>query len=115
MADITVEDAVVRNCEALIAGNFAQIFADMTPQAMAKLSQSMAASGQQLGGPMPKLSGYAIVGRSTEGDEHVYDVRFSGDVAFGVRGRWKEIDSLWKLIDFEAYQLDQQASAPAEA
>lgn len=114
MADIAIEDAVRRNCEALIAGNFAQIFADLTPQAMAKLSQSMAASGQQMGGPMPRLSGYEILSRVQEGDEHIYDVRFTGEISFGVKGRWKEIDNLWKLVDFEPYQLDQPASSPAD-
>jgi hypothetical protein len=103
VADIAIEDAVTRNCDALIAGNIAQIFADMTPQAMAKLSQS---AGAAMGGPMPKLTGYDIVGREQEGEEHIYDVRFQGEANFGVKGRWKEIDNVWKLIDFEAYQMD---------
>lgn len=107
MADITVEEAVTRNCEALIAGNIAQIFTDMTPEAMAKLSQSAAATA---GGPMPKLTRYEIVGREQEGDDHVYDVRFAGDVHFGVRGRWREIDNQWKLVDFDGYQLDSESA-----
>ena len=111
MADITVEEAVTRNCEALIAGNIAQIFTDMTPEAMAKLSQSAAATA---GGPMPKLTRYEIVGREQEGDDHVYDVRFAGDVHFGVRGRWREIDNQWKLVDFDGYELGQAGQNSAE-
>lgn len=107
MADVTVEEAVIRNCEALIAGNFAQIFADMTPQAMAKLSQS---AGAQVGGPLPQLTAYEVVSREQEGDEHLYDVRFSGDVRFGVKARWREIDGQWKLVDFDPYLNGQAAT-----
>lgn len=107
MADVTVEEAVKRNCEALIAGNIAQIFTDMTPQAMAKLSQS---AGAQMGGPMPKLTAYEIVERRQDEDDHIYDVRFQGDVAFGVKARWREIDNAWKLVDFEPYQQEQPAA-----
>lgn len=110
MAEITVEEAVVRNCEALIAGNFAQIFMDITPRVMAKLSQSMAQSGQSMTGPMPKLTAYEIVSRTQENGDHVYDVRFTGDVSLGVRARWKEIDNAWKLVDFEPYQPPSLAS-----
>lgn len=104
MADITVEEAVIRNCEALIAGNIVQIFADMSPQAMVKLSQSMA-SPMSGGGTPPKLTGYEIADRSQDGDRHVYDVRFSGDVNFGVKAYWEEVDNAWKLVDFEPYQM----------
>ena len=115
MAEISVEDAVKRNCEALIAGNIAQIFADMTPQAMAKLSQQ---AGAQMGGPMPRLTAYEIVGREQQGDGHLYDVRFTGDVNFGVKATWREIDGQWKLDDFEAYEYasnEQRATSNEEA
>jgi hypothetical protein len=64
MADSTVEEAVIRNCEALIAGNIVQIFADMSPQAMMKLSQSMAAPMSGGATAPPKLTAYEIAGRS---------------------------------------------------
>lgn len=113
MADITVDEAVRRNCDALITGNIAQIFTDMTPQAMAKLGQQ---AGAGMGGPMPKLTGYEIAAHEQEGEEHLYDVRFSGDVRFGVKARWREIDGAWKLVDFDGYQIDQPAGdAPGAA
>jgi len=112
MADISAEEAVRRNCEALIAGNIAQIFTDMTPQAMAKLSQS---AGAQMGGPMPKLTGYEIVGREQQDADQVYDVRFAGDVNFGVKASWREIDGQWKLVDFEPYQYGEQATGEQAA
>jgi hypothetical protein len=101
--DLT-EGTVLRTCEALLAGNYAQILMDLTPQAMTKLSQSLTQGGVQMGGPLPKLTAYEIVSRAQEGDEHFYDVRFSGDVRLGVRARWKAIDNSWKLVDFEPYQ-----------
>lgn len=107
MADITVEQAVERNCQALVAGNIAQIFMDMTPEAMAKLSQS---AGAMAGGPMPKLTGYEVVSRSEVEGDPLYDVRFEGDVNFGVKGRWREINNQWKLVDFEPYQYGEQAT-----
>lgn len=104
MADVSVEDAVTRNCEALVAGNISQIFIDMTPEAMAKLSTLSASQGAARG--MPKLTAYEIIGREADGADHLYDVRFSGDVAFGVKGRWREVNGAWKLVDFEGYQIE---------
>ena len=106
MSDPGVEEAVRRNCEALIAGNLGQIFMDLTPHAMAKLSQS---AGAQMGGPMPRLTGYEVVSREQQDGDHVYDVRFQGDVPFGVRARWRLIDNQWKLDDFEPYQYGDAA------
>ena len=117
MADISVEDAVRRNADALIAGNIAQLFTDMTPEAMTKLSQ-MAGAGMAAappGSPMPKLTGYEIVSREQDGDDHVYDVRFSGDIHFGVKNRWREINNQWKLVDFDPYQMDAPATPPEAA
>jgi hypothetical protein len=111
VADITVEEVVTRNCEALVAGNFAQIFADMTPEAMAKLSQL--AGAQATAGTMPRLTGYVIKTRERVGDDHVYDVQFQGDVIFGVRGRWRAIDEQWKLVDFDAYQVEMPGGGTA--
>lgn len=107
MADITVEEAVTRNCQALLAGNIAQLFADMTPEAMAKLVQ--AGGGQMpMGGVMPTLTGYEVVSRSQDGDDHLYDVQVSGSVNFGVKTRWREIAGAWKIVDFDGYQLEER-------
>lgn len=103
MANSEVEAAVQRNCEALVSGNFTQILMDLTPQAMAKFTQ-MAATQMQTGVP-PKLTSYTIVSRATEGDAEVYDVRFHGDVEFGVKAHWKQIEGLWKIADAEPYQV----------
>ena len=107
MADISAEEAVRRNCEALIAGNIAQIFADMTPEAMAKLAT--AAPGGGMGGAMPQLTSFDIVSREEDGDDHLYDVQFHGDQNFGVKARWREIAGVWKLVDFDGYALEGES------
>ena len=109
MAEITVEEAVTRNCQALLAGNIAQIFTDMTPEAMAKMAS--AGGGAAMSAGLPQLTSYDIVGRAQDGDDHLYDVQFRGQVNFGVRARWREIDGQWKLADFDGYELD--AGAPS--
>ncbi len=112
MADITLDEAVKRNCEALIAGNYAQIFVDLAPEAVMKLSQ---AGPAQVGGPLPKLTSYEIVARGKKDDDDLYDVRFQGDVNFGVRAVWREIGGQWKLVDFEPYQWGDAPPAPPAA
>ena len=109
MPDFTVEDAVTRNCQALLTGNIAQIFADMTPEAMAKLAS---AGGGAMSAGLPQLTSYDIVSRAQDGDDHLYDVRFHGQVHFGVKARWRETDGQWKLVDFDGYALDAGAGSP---
>ncbi len=113
MADVSVEDAVKRNADALIAGNIAQLFTDITPEAMTKLTQMAGTmmGAAQAGSPMPKLTSYEIVSREQDGDDHIYDVRFSGDVQFGVKNRWREVNEQWKLVDFDAYPMGATATA----
>jgi hypothetical protein len=108
VADVTIEEAVTRNCQALMTGNIAQIFADMTPEAMAKLS---AQGGGALSGGLPQLTSYDVVSRSQDGDDHLYDVQFHGQPSFGVKARWREIADQWKLVDFEGYALEGETGA----
>ena len=108
MADVTIEEAVTRNCQALLTGNIAQIFADMTPEAMAKLA---AQGGGAMSGGLPQLTSYDIVSRSQEGDDHLYDVRFHGEPSFGVKARWRELGGQWKLVDFKGYAVDGASDA----
>jgi hypothetical protein len=107
MAEITVEEAVTRNCQALLTGNIAQIFTDIAPEAMAKMASM---GGGQLSAGLPKLTSFDIVSRAQEGDDHLYDVHFEGEQCFGVKARWREIAEQWKLVDFEGYPLE---AAPA--
>ena len=106
MAEISVEEAVTRNCQALLAGNIAQIFADMTPEAMAKMAS--AGAGGMAGG-LPQLTSYDVVSRVQEGDDHLYDVQFHGTPSFGVKARWREIAGQWKIADVDGYALEGES------
>ncbi len=110
MADVTVEEAVTRNCQALMTGNIAQIFADMTPEAMAKLA---AAGGGAMAGGLPQFTSYDIISREQDGDDHLYDAQFHGTQSFGVKARWREIAGQWKLVDFDGYALNGPAEQAA--
>jgi hypothetical protein len=107
MQETTVEEAVTRNCQALITGNIAQIFQDITPDAMAKLATlgggAMGAGG--MSGGLPKLASFEVISRAQEGDDHLYDVQFHGDANFGVKARWRQLNGQWKLVDFDGYAL----------
>lgn len=109
MADTSLEDAVTRNSQALLTGNYAQIFADMTPEAMAKLATLGGANGAaaMAGGTLPQLTSYDIVSRTRDGEDHVYDVQFHGTPSFGVKARWRQITGQWKLVDFDGYQVGE--------
>ena len=108
MADDSVEEAVTRNCQALLTGNIGQIFADMTPEAMAKLASQ---GGGAMAGGLPQFTSYDVISRSQDGDDHLYDVQFRGDQSFGVKARWRELGGQWKLVDFEGYALDGESGA----
>lgn len=104
MADLTVEEAVERNCQALISGNIGQLFTDMAPEAMAKIAAAGGAGAAMAGG-MPTFAGYEIVSRAQDGEDHIYDVHFNGSQSFGVKARWRQVNDQWKLVDFDGYPL----------
>ncbi|MGH2587506.1 MAG: hypothetical protein ACRDJE_21525 [Dehalococcoidia bacterium] len=112
MPDVSVEEAVTRNCQAMLTGNIAQIFSDMTPEAMAKLASQ---GGAAMAGSVPTFTSYDIVSREQDGDDHIYDVRFQGTQSFGVKARWREMDGAWKLVDFDGYQLNPAAETGESA
>jgi len=67
--------------------------ADLTPEAMAGL-MSLAMTISQA----PTLSGYTIESHETQGEDHLFRVRFgtsAGDVV--VNATWRPIDGAWKI------------------
>lgn len=109
MVNQEIEQVVIRNCEALVQGNIAQLFLDLTPAAMAQLAQSPAAT---MSGPMPKVSAYQIIERRPDGADYRYTVHFDGDVRFGVRAHWSMVDGTWKIAGFEPFPLTDPAAPP---
>jgi hypothetical protein len=76
---------------------------------MAKLTTL--GGGQTMAGGLPQLTSYDVISRAQDGDDHLYDVRFHGQPSFGVKARWRRIDGLWKLVDFDGYALDEEVKA----
>lgn len=93
MPDLSVEDAVKANCQALIAGDLMKVMTDLSPEAMA---QMMAAGGGNMAA-MPQLTGYEILERRQEGDDYVFTVKFSGSQEFTVTATWADFGGVWKI------------------
>jgi hypothetical protein len=110
-----LREAVERNAEAVRTGNFVQLMADITPEALAKLMQ-MAPQG---GGPsiasLPAITGYELEFLEPEGDTQRYRARFTsaaGSASFTTS--WQQVLGQWKIVDFADVVLeDGREAAPA--
>ena len=65
MPDISVEEAVKQNCQALLIGDLMRVMNDLTPEAMAQLMQG----GGNMGA-MPALKSFDIQSHEQQGDDH---------------------------------------------
>ena len=92
MPDISVEEAVKQNCQAVVIGDLMRVMNDLTPEAMA---QMMASGGGT--GAMPALRSFEILNHDAEGDDHVFKIKFVGDQDFVVNARWRDVDGAWKV------------------
>jgi hypothetical protein len=87
MPDITVEEAVKQNCQAVLIGDLMRIMADLTPEALAAL---MANAGAGMGA-MPALTSFDIQSHDVAGDDHVFKIQFKGAQDFLAVATWKDI------------------------
>jgi hypothetical protein len=78
------------------SGRVPEILGDLTPDAMQQVMALMA------GGPNP-ATGNNVTVVGTEGDEHVFDVTYTGDDGKSVSMReWvRQIDGAWKIVKLE--------------
>jgi len=95
----TAREAAVRNAEAIVSGNLAQLMADITPDV---LSQVMA-MGAQAGGlsltQMPNIQGYDILDFGTYEDAEVFHVTFRSDAGNAtIAASWKQVMGQWKIV-----------------
>jgi hypothetical protein len=95
MPDISVEDAVNANCQAMLSGDMMKLMSDLTPEALGKLM----ASGGNMGGAMPTLTAYNIDSYDQQGDDHVFKVSFKGDQDFTAVATWRDVGGTWKIAD----------------
>lgn len=91
--------AVERTAEAVKSGNFAQLMADVTPEAIAQLMQMAPAGAGQLSiTSMPAISGFDITEQPMEGDAHVFQVAFHSSIGRAtLAGSWRNILGQWKV------------------
>jgi hypothetical protein len=78
-----------------VAGKIAEIMGDLTPEAMAQLPALM------VGAPNP-MKANSVVPVRQSGDEHVFDVTYSGDNgSVSMRETVKQVDGTWRIVRLE--------------
>lgn len=92
MPDMTVEEAVKQNCQALLIGDLMRVMNDLTPEAMGQL---MSGGGNM--GAMPTLTGFDIKSHDVNGEDHVFKITFSGDQDFTALATWRDVGGAWKI------------------
>lgn len=100
MADMSVEEAVKQNCQAVLAGDLMRIMSDLTPEALGAL---MANAGGGMGA-MPTLTSFNIESHDVNGDDHVFKIQFKGDQDFLALATWREVAGAWKIADLKMEQ-----------
>jgi hypothetical protein len=102
-----LREVVERNANAVMTGNFAQIMADITPEALAQMMQQMPAAGGFNLATMPSISGYEIGPASADGDAVVYDVVFISAMGRAtLSSQWKQILGQWKIAGVKVASLE---------
>ncbi len=106
---LSLPEIVERTAQAVMVGNFAQIMADITPEAIAQLMQMAPAGGGMPLLSMPAISGFAIEELEPAGEAPVYQVRFesaSGHATLATE--WKQVVGQWKItgVRLVSWELD---------
>jgi hypothetical protein len=96
-----LREAVERNAQAVMTGNFVQLMADITPEALAKLMQMAPPGGAPSIASLPAITGYEVEFLGPEADAQRYRARFtSANAAASFTTSWKQILGQWKVVDF---------------
>ena len=93
---MTAEEFMREHADKTSSGRIAEILGDLTPDAMAQIGPLMA------GGPNPP-KGYDVKAVSANGDDHVFDVTYTGDgdAKVSLRETVRQIDGTWKIVKLE--------------
>jgi len=86
------EEFVREHANKASSGRIAEVMADLTPESM---QQAMAALA---GGPNP-VTGNSVKPAGQEGDDHLFDVTYTGDggASVSIRDRVRQVDGKWKI------------------
>jgi hypothetical protein len=98
MPDMSVEEAVKQNCQAVLTGDLMRIMSDLTPEALGAV---MANAGGSMGGAMPALTSFDVQSHDVNGDDHVFKIAFKGDQDFMAVATWKDVAGAWKITDLK--------------
>jgi hypothetical protein len=94
---MTAEEFMRGHADKASSGRIAEILGDLTPEAMAQVGPLMA------GGPNPAKA-YTVVPVSQSGDDHIFDVTYTGDgdAKASMRETVRQVDGIWKIVKLEA-------------
>lgn len=94
---MTAEEFMRDHADKASSGRIPEILSDLTPAAMAQLGPLMA------GGPNPPKA-YQVEPAGQTGDDHVFDVTYTGDddKRVSMRETVRQIDGAWKITKLEA-------------
>ena len=105
-----LHEIVVRNAEAVVAGNFAQIMADITPEALAQMMQMAPTDGSFSLANMPGITGYELAFMGEEGDACLYHVTFESEPGRATLGvTWKSLMGQWKITAVSVVGVEPKA------
>jgi hypothetical protein len=94
-AAMNARETAERHGGYVLAGNMAAVGGDFTPEAMQAF--------MQLGIRPPRgTNKYEIVGESQDGDQTVYDIKYSNDAeSLTIRSTWGKVGEEWKIVKAE--------------
>jgi len=103
-----LREAVERNARALMEGNFSQLMADITPEALAQMMQMAPAGGGMSLAQMPSISGYTIEDHGPDdAGGHVYQVCFESAMGRAtLAATWKELMGQWKITAVRVVSIE---------
>ncbi|HEX6030847.1 MAG TPA: hypothetical protein VFY90_05395 [Tepidiformaceae bacterium] len=97
----TAREAAERNAAAVVAGNFSQVMADITPEALTQMMQMGAAAGGLSPTQMPNISGYELsdAGKTDDGEGERFHVTFVSSVGRAtLEATWQQVMGQWKIV-----------------
>lgn len=95
----TAREAAIRNAEAIVSGNLAQVMADITPDVLAQVMAMGAEAGGLSPTQMPNIQGYEILDFGEYEGAEVFHVTFRSDAGTAtIAASWKQVMGQWKIV-----------------
>ena len=91
-----IQETVNRHGQWVVDGNMGGVMGDFEPAAL----QAFGAQGVMPPRPTTK---YEVMAERTEGDQCIYEVRYSNDQGqhATIRSHWKQMGDAWKIVQAE--------------